>query len=435
MPAQSKKTVKRSKPARKGSPPSPVPAPSGGTPPPVGEPHFGEPTITADPSRFVNQKSDLQYYKFVIKNLSPIPPPRDPTNPTLNLETAWGKQGPAKTQAITKAGQIVFHSVGDTGSTLGPQTISAVADKMVADFTEANPPDVPSFFFHLGDVVYSFGETQYYYDQFYDPYRNYNAPIFAIPGNHDGMTYKSDVETPLTAFLRNFCSPTFQKTPEAGSLWRTAMIQPSVYFTLDAPFVRIIGLYSNVLEDPGVISSEGNPNSPVNDQQLKFLGDQLRQIKAENYPGAVLIAVHHPPFTGGSHHGGSPRLLQDIDNQCQAAGVYPHAVLSGHAHNYQRYTRAVGQRETPYVVVGCGGHNIAGLSTGKSNTVIRTPLKINPELTLESYFDDYGYLRVLVTANLLRIEFHSVGTGLKSKSPFDVCAVDLKTRRLTTSHP
>jgi hypothetical protein len=32
------------------------------------------------------------------------------------------------------------------------------------------------------------------------------------------------------------------------------MIQPGVYFTLDAPFVRIIGLYSNVLEDPGVIS-------------------------------------------------------------------------------------------------------------------------------------------------------------------------------------
>ncbi len=45
----------------------------------------------------------------------------------------------------------------------------------------------PAFLFHLGDVVYDFGEAQYYYDQFYEPYRNYPAPIFAIPGNHDGF--------------------------------------------------------------------------------------------------------------------------------------------------------------------------------------------------------------------------------------------------------
>ena len=35
------------------------------------------------------------------------------------------------------------------------------------------------------------------------------------------------------------------------------MTQPGVYFTLDAPFVSIIGLYTNVLEGPGVISSQG----------------------------------------------------------------------------------------------------------------------------------------------------------------------------------
>ncbi len=34
------------------------------------------------------------------------------------------------------------------------------------------------------------------------------------------------------------------------------MIQPGVYYTLEAPFVRLLGLYSNTLEDPGVISTE-----------------------------------------------------------------------------------------------------------------------------------------------------------------------------------
>ncbi len=32
-------------------------------------------------------------------------------------------------------------------------------------------------------------------------------------------------------------------------------------------------------------------------------------------------------------------MLREIDTICKAQGVYPHAFLSGHAHNYQRYTR------------------------------------------------------------------------------------------------
>ena len=63
----------------------------------------------------------------------------------------------------------------------------------------------------------------------------------------------------LEAFLRNFCASTPTPGPsiDAGGAVRSAMAQPGVYFTLNAPFVSIIGLYSNVLEGPGVISSQG----------------------------------------------------------------------------------------------------------------------------------------------------------------------------------
>ena len=56
----------------------------------------------------------------------------------------------------------------------------------------------------------------------------------------------------LNAFLENFCAAgaDSHRTPEAGELVRTAQVQPGVYFTLEAPFVRILGLYSNCLEDP-----------------------------------------------------------------------------------------------------------------------------------------------------------------------------------------
>ena len=103
--------------------------------------------------------------------------------PILTWQQAFGDLGASKIAAIQKAKQMVFHSVGDTGSVVGPATQSLVADKMVSDFIEANSADIPSFFFHLGDLVYYFGESTYYYDQFYEPYRDYPVPILAVPGN------------------------------------------------------------------------------------------------------------------------------------------------------------------------------------------------------------------------------------------------------------
>ncbi len=212
------------------------------------------------------------------------------------------------------------------------------------------------------------------------------------------------------------------------------MTQPSVYFTLDAPFVKIIGLYSNVLEDPGVISSEGDKKSPVTDDQLVFLKSQLGQLAKENYKGAVLVAVHHPPFTAGTVHGGSPRMLEDLDSAFKSSNFSPHAVLAGHAHNFQRFTRTEDRRETPYVVAGCGGHGLAQLKKGQNATSIRTPLVMG-NVRLESYFPQFGYLRIVVTDALLSIEFHEVTPGQASKSPIDVVNVDLATRSLTTNRP
>jgi hypothetical protein len=402
----------------------------------VAEPHFAEPSPSPDPSQFDDQHKDAQYYKFVKKNLlQAIPPPTRPGNLVLSLAEALGSKGADSVASIQKNKQIVFHCVGDTGPTSGPKTIELVADKMVEDFTEDDPADVPAFLYHLGDVVYNFGEDEYYYDQFYEPFREYRAPIFAIPGNHDGVTYTGDPAASLAAFRRNFCAPAFQKLPESGTLWRTAMIQPAVYFTMDAPFVRIIGLYSNVLEDPGVISSEGSRSSPVSDVQLDFLAAQLTAVKKDKFDGALIVAMHHPPYTGGSEHGGSPRMLQDLDKAFSDAGVYPHAVLSGHAHNYQRYTRLAQGRQTPYIVAGCGGHNISPIRSGKSNLPLRTPAQVSDEVTIDSYFAQYGYLRIVVNDSLLSIEYHQAVAGAESKSPVDTVAVDLAKHVLTTARP
>jgi hypothetical protein len=178
-------------------------------------------------------------------------------------------------------------------------------------------------------------------------------------------------------------------TREAASLHRTAMTQPGVYFALDAPFVRVLCLFSNALEDPGVISSMGGHWPAVPDYQLEFLEAQLTKIKTTKYAGAVLIAVHHPPFvyaqnpkasgdaTGG-FYGSSSGMLNQIDAICAKVGVYPHAFLSGHAHNYQRYTRTVEMNgkeyDVPFIVCGDGGHHVNTLLRAKKGREAVEPL-------------------------------------------------------------
>jgi hypothetical protein len=396
--------------------------PVGTTPHIPGDPVFAQPIPSPDPTSFKNPVTDTDDKDT--PGVQPVPV-NAAVEPVLTLAQVYGSQGAAKVQAIEQSGQIVFHSVGDTGNVQGPATQSLVADKMVSDFTEANPADVPSFFFHLGDVVYYFGEATYYYDQFFEPYRLYPAPILAIAGNHDGIVYPSDPETTLDAFLRNFCAPSAATSPDAGGLSRTTIIQPGVYYTLEAPFVRILGLYSNVLEDPGVISDQGGTYPTLDQRQIAFLTAALTRVKTESFAGAVIIAVHHPPFTGGSEHGGSPLMLADIDQACAAAGVWPHAVFSGHAHNYQRYTRTINGFQIPFLVAGCGGH--APLSAMRST--VRTPYVIDPTLTLESYDDtDYGYLRVVVNAQTMTIEFHPESDSGTTKTPDDKVTINLAAR-------
>ena len=389
-----------------------------------GQPVFAQPTPSPDPAGFKDPVTDQN--EPDVAGVQPVPQPSTSgAEPILTLATIYGSQGASLTQTIQQSGQIVFHAVGDTGSAEGPITQSLVADKMVTDFTETNSADVPSFFYHLGDLVYYFGEATYYFDQFYEPYRMYPAPIIGIPGNHDGIVYPGDPAASLAAFLANFCTAAPVPAPDAGGLVRTTMTQPGVYYTFEAPFVRILGVYTNVLEDPGVISDQSGTYPTLDQRQITFLTTALERVKSDNFTGAVIIATHHPPFTGGAEHGGSPLMLQDIDSACTAAGVWPHAVLSGHVHNYQRFTRVVNNYQIPYVIAGCGGH--APLVKMSSN--YRTPYQVDSTLTLESYDDtDYGYLRVVVNTTTLTIEFHPEGDGGTTKTPDDVVTVVLANR-------
>ena len=343
------------------------------------------------------------YYKLHKKDLQAVPKPRT-AHPRIDLCDVLQ---PDFLAAIAAAQKISFHAVGDTGAakvnsfqTAGQalENEASVANAMVRDVEEGGAAG-PAFFFHLGDVVYNFGEGQYYYDQFYEPFRAYDRPIFAIPGNHDGMVFGDQPDLPqvesLTAFKRNFCADKPGPSPDAGPMVRSTMDQPGVYFTLDAPFVSVIGLYTNVLESPGVISSQGGAYPKLGgDEQLHFLQAELARLAPARKAGerAVIIACHHPPASVDAGHGGGSGLAADIDNASRAAGFWPDAVLSGHAHLYQRFTRRVDGREIPYIVAGSGGFS----ATQPIGGLPATPVTVG-EYTLDNPpVVDFGYLTVTI---------------------------------------
>lgn len=413
-------------------------------------PVFAQPEPTEDPTTFhVKHASDGKAYKEIdalnkehkIHPL-PFPKPRGGIEPTLTLQQVLGdiEGSTAEVRATAKStvsgiegnGQIVFHALGDCGSTRGPKTQNEVVDKLLGDFKESDEKEVPQFHFLLGDVVYSFGEAQYYYDEFYEPYREYPAPILAAPGNHDGMVSPLAGAKSLDAYLRNFCAESFVVTPEAGGLSRTAQIQPGVFFTFEAPFLRIVTLYSNTLEDPGVIADDA-----IGESQLHYLTAALKRVKTDGFKGALLFADHHPPYTAGKH-GWSAAMQAQIDKICADTGVWPHAFLSGHAHNYQRFTRTrnAGKTQIPYIICGNGGHGLQALSKSGGHT-IRAPQIIQKAVgdhdlvVLENYDDqNYGYLRVIVSGASLRIEYHPASDGTWTKAPDDFVTIDLASRKI-----
>ena len=335
---------------------------------------------------------------FAKASLGPFPP-KPKGNSSMALADIIG--APA-VQEIEAAGSLRFHSVGDTGLLSG-NAQQDVADAMDLDFNVNKSATNPAFFFHLGDVIYGHSKDLGYRDEFYRPYTKYPGKIIAVPGNHDGETFAGTDPTPLRAFLANFCAATATVAPRASAagVFRETMTQPGVYWMLDAPFVQIIGLYSNIAEGPGDLEGAGGDQ-----QQITWLNSTLKTIAASRKAGgrkALIIGVHHPPFSQGGHSG-STAMLQQIDDACKATGIGPDALIAGHSHTYQRYTRTVSiagrQAQVPYIVAGCGGHNDQAVGVASGQTT--------GDHTFVKSTRGYGYLNIVVDAQYLQIDFHLV---------------------------
>lgn len=330
-----------------------------------------------------------------------------PQHPPALLKVPFSLFDPKSSAAAESAGKLVFHCVGDTGGIHGNATQDAIAAAMEQQIAEAGAGDAASFFYDLGDLIYFNGQSNLYKTEFYEPYQYYPKLIFAVPGNHDGDPYVQkgdapDTEPSLYGFMENFCAA----QPTIVTPYRMTMTQPYCYWTLDAPFVTIVGLYSNV---------EGSLDGRGRMDQQHYLNTQMAAADTKK---KLIIAVHHPPFSLDSAHGGVPDILSALDQAIKATNRMPDAVLSGHVHNYQRFSRVLNGKSIPYVVAGAGGYANDAKSMHKLQAELtKTPLKLPytttfPDLKLEKYEQEQsGFLRVTADAAKMTFEYFRVPFG------------------------
>lgn len=245
-----------------------------------------------------------------------------------------------------------FLIVGDPGE--GDQSQYALVpllDKLGED-TE--------FMFICSDVVYPAGDANEYLYKFYLPYKDYDKPIYAIPGNHDWYDG-------LNGFMVHFCGVEPSRRSLGSNrivrrLWRKAppvnremleycrslrpelepeVRQPSPYFAIDTAQVRLIGIDTGITgeidHDQGEWLREVSSNAPEPEKPKVLLTGKPIYVNGEYHPGKI------------------ENCTTTVDQIVRERSHNYVAVIGGDIHNYQRYPVKVGDRTIQYIVSGGGG--------------------------------------------------------------------------------
>lgn len=323
--------------------------------------------------------------------IQPLPAPTGHYPYRLNIE---------KLAEVPKD-KFSFNMVGDTGGIDNPDGQKKIAEQMCKQISHNDTAGQPAFLYHLGDVVYHFGEAEQYDRQFFTPYKHYNRPIFAIAGNHDTdvnpaskKPYKS-----LDAFSAVFCDTVNRDIPFNKSKARKSMVQPNIYWTLQTPLANIIGLHSNASKY-GYIG---------NDQREWFI-DELKAAAKERPDKAIIVCVHHAPYTADFNHGSSIPMITVLENAFKESNVRPDIIFSGHVHNYQRFDKTYTDGKIlPFVVCGAGGFDELHPLVYEGDPLYTTNNPLLNNVKLQNYCDSqYGFLKIT-------LEKTTAGVGLKGQ--------------------
>ncbi len=352
--------------------------------------------------------------------------------------------GQSEVDAIEQTGSLEFLATGDTGKGIDSAQ-SNVVDAMTRDFQVNQPEKGATFFLNLGDIIYGPDKSSLYSNKFYRPNKPWLRPalgvdgvILGIPGNHDGEVRDEKDKPSLKAFMENFCTAHAAGDGSMATSFGVKMPnQPGPYWWLSAPFLDLIGLYSNAAEDFGILGADDHDT-----HQIDWLLNSLKTIAKSRGNGernSLVIATHHPPYNqglneGGGGHPGSPEMLAQVDDACKKTGVWPDLFISGHSHNYQRYMRTIatsaGEKVIPYLIAGTGGIGSQRVPWNIGN--FDSAHTVHYENGLGSAGEGnpvYGYLRVHASKTIIQATF--VQALSDHRKDFETRAINLASGQLT----
>ena len=211
------------------------------------------------------------------------------------------------------------------------------------------------------DVIYPGGEVEEYEHKFFHPYRDYPAPIYALPGNHD---WYDD----LRGFMFHFCGrqrqprrpkpPLLSRARLRERLWRrtpgapdAAVVarmralrsRPEQQVRLPGPYYVVeTGPIELVAIDTGIVSGLD-----------RVQGEWLRSVSRSSRPKILLTGK--PIYVDGKYHPCDIAGGGTVDELVRNPEYNYVAAIGGDIHNYQRYPVDVNGRVLQYIVSGGGG--------------------------------------------------------------------------------
>jgi 3',5'-cyclic AMP phosphodiesterase CpdA len=184
----------------------------------------------------------------------------------------------------------------------------------------------PDFVAMLGDLVFRGSSPRDWeeFDRIASPLRQGAIPVFPILGNHDYWVF-------ARAALPNF----FGRFPHlAGRRWYTLRYGPVTLVCLD--------------------SNRRWMSRGAWEEQTRWFAAELARLDADESVHGILALVHHPPYTNSTVTGDELHV-QSFFVPAFLRSEKTLAMLSGHVHSYERFSR---QGRTFLVTGGGGGPRI-----------------------------------------------------------------------------
>ncbi len=325
---------------------------------------------------------------------------------------------------ISQPGVQTFMIIGDTGEQDASQYVVSPA---LSDAVRAHEP---GFVMIMSDVIYPAGHVDDYVDGVYRPYRGesphfrVDAPLLAIPGNHDWydglagfmyhfcdrphlpladytpprLTPKSLLARPFRILWRRPTEPTARTRhhhdhPIApGQALTGEITQPGPYYAIDTAQVRIVAI------DTGI---DGNLDTEQ--------GAWLKRVSAGDRPKVLVTGkpllvngTLHPCWIGPPVRGRPRESVWKLINDPRHHYV---ATIGGDVHNFQHYDGPL-----HHIVCGSGGafmHATHSYAMADRDSRIRNspthPFHSMPVSAFPDPFESFSYFARLLVPGVKRM--------------------------------